>query len=994
MTQKNINRLIVPLRQLALSSTALAMTFTFCPAALAQSQPDTNPEAEQTDDDAPESLSLDTITVKGELRDSLAKSLDFKRNTTVVSDGILGSEIGSLPDISIAETLERITGVTAERFKGGSAAVSVRGLGPFLSATFFNGREVTSGSDGRDVNFGQFPSELIGGAVVYKSQQASFIEGGIAGNIELQTLRPLDFGRRSFQARAQLGINQAQQRVQSSNALSGRYTLSYIDQFDTPIGDIGLSIGGQLRDDTAPEDFFTTSSTFRPCTSFSSSPDNAGAGGNCNFSGTPDAPTGDAAEAFAAGQPGINAPFFFVSNQTIFRALDTEDDREAVIGSVQWQPTSQFDVNLDFQYSKRTDVERRSNLVIEEGRREITPIEISETGALLAYRGESRIENQNVFRVRDETFIGTGLNVEWQGERLKLTADFGYSSTDRNEDEFDNRVRTGDRVIFEIDSRGLEVPALTFVDVSEVEEDTGLPFDLNNGDIFDDQERVRRRLEFNNEEIISGRFDASYTFDGFINSVDAGLRYSERDRTRDDGIDTTFNAADGASLTEAGIASRLDIFPVEDLFSSARTDGLTDGLTFQAFDPIAFALAVLATSNDPEIANAGLNFGLDLIGNNLDLQDTDIDEDVFALYSQANYEGQALGIPFYGNIGIRGVRTKITSVGISSDLESVLNDDGTISLVVVDNGDQSINPPTLNVETNEFWNVLPSVNLILEPKEDFLLRFAVYSAIARPDPFLLTAALDLNDVDSFVATDTDASNFLQPQGNPQIEPLQSVNFDISAEYYLTDDTFLNFAFYHKLLQTGITNEVFDTTVNIDGTPTPLQTTRLANDDDRSRITGIEVAAQHVFSYLPGPLAYFGLQAGYNFADTNFETPDPTSIDGNALADFTTPASIPGFSRHSGNVQVFWENDKISARLAYRARSSFFRPFRMGSNRFNGANEFLDFSMAYDVNDWLQLRFSALNLTDELNQRFRPTVDGLAETNIDGRRFFIEARAKF
>ena len=159
----------------------------------------------------------DVIVVTGELSRSIENSLAAKRNLSVIGDAIIGDEIGDLPDLSVAETLERVVGVTSDRFKGGASELSIRGLGAFLGASFINGREVTSGSDGRDVNFGQFPSELINGAVVYKSQQASFIEGGVSGIIELQTLRPLDFGKRRLQVLGLLGI-QVVSRIEGGRA--------------------------------------------------------------------------------------------------------------------------------------------------------------------------------------------------------------------------------------------------------------------------------------------------------------------------------------------------------------------------------------------------------------------------------------------------------------------------------------------------------------------------------------------------------------------------------------------------------------------------------------------------------------------------------------------------------------------------------------------------------------------------------------------------------
>lgn len=920
----------------------------------------------------------DVIIVKGELRDTLERSLEVKRNSTVVSDALVGSEIGNLPDLSIAETLERITGVTAERFKGGSSGVSVRGLGPFLAASFFNGREITSGSDGRDVNFGQFPSELIGGAIVYKSQQASFIEGGISANVELQTLRPLDYGRRRFQARAQLGINEAQQRVVDDNALSGRYTLSYVDQFDTGIGEIGIAIGGQIRDDTAPEDFYTSSSTYRPCNTI----EGVDQSNNCAFDGVgPDGGTGAVADAFAAGQDGINAPFYFVSNQYIYRALQTEDDRESIMAAIQWQPSPQWDINLDFQLSERSDLERRWNLVIADGRRDISPIEISPTGALLAHTGESRIENQAVYRTRDERFIAGGLNLEWQGDRLRVAAAVGYNRTDRDQDELDNRLRTNGRVTFALDQRGLEVPELTFLDTSGVSGTD--PLDLNDFEIYDDAARSRRRIEQIDDEILDFRLDANYQFDGFIESIDIGARYSERHRIQNDGIDSTATISDSEIPGNAGIiAARRDRFPVEDLFSTANSRGIVNGLTFATFDP---ELLFTAIAGDRDFGLSELDDG------DLDSSDTDLQEDVLAIYGQANFEGELFGLPIYGNFGVRGVRTTITSRGISTDLETMLDpgddpgpDDDTLVVSPVSGSE------TVNVETNEFWNVLPSANLIFELREDLLLRFAGYSAIARPNPSDMSAALNFNDS----ADLADLGDIVSAVGNPRIEPLRSINFDASLEYYINDDTALSAAVYHKILKTGFEAVTEELTLIVDGAPTPTLVGRRGNSDETSSITGFELSAQHVASYLPGFLSGFGFQMAYNYADTDFESPDVVVVSGNALADFTEPASIPGFSRHSGNATLFWENDRTSARVSYRARSSFFRPFRQGTNRFNDKTGFLDFSLSYDVTDFAELRFSALNLTDEKNLRFRPVPDSLAETNIDGRRYFIEARLRF
>jgi iron complex outermembrane receptor protein len=131
------------------------------------------------------------VVVTG-IRATQRSSIAVKRDSATIVDAIVNDEIGSQPDNSVGDTLERITGVTADRFKGNANELSVRGLGPTLSFSTFNGREVSTAGPDRSVAFQQFPSELVNGVLVYKTQQADFPEGGIAGVIDLRSIRPLD----------------------------------------------------------------------------------------------------------------------------------------------------------------------------------------------------------------------------------------------------------------------------------------------------------------------------------------------------------------------------------------------------------------------------------------------------------------------------------------------------------------------------------------------------------------------------------------------------------------------------------------------------------------------------------------------------------------------------------------------------------------------------------------------------------------------------------
>jgi TonB-dependent receptor len=920
----------------------------------------TDDQSDNSQDSASDEQSAEEIIVLGDIGRSIENSLATKRNLSVIGDAIVGDDIGDLPDLSVAETLERIVGVSADRFRGQSAEISIRGLGAFLGQSYINGRELTSGSDGRDINFTQFPSEIVNGAIVYKTQQASFIEGGVSGVIELQTLRPLDYGKSRIQVQGQVGYSDYEERVIDGQPFSTRFSASYVDQFDLGgLGELGISIGGQTRRDTAPEDAFFTSSTFRPCNTI----EGVDSSNNCSFLTDAD------------GNPSGASDTFFVSNQYIFRAVQSQRDLDAFIGAIQWKVSPNLEFNFDGQYSFRDDIEERSNLVIADGRRDITPIEISDSGALLAHTGESRIENQQVVFGREEEFIALGGNVKYTTGRFTISADIGYSKTERRQDEFDLRIRTNDRVIFQLDTRGVEVPVLTFLDVSDVEEDTGLAFDLNDHNIFTNGARARRRLENVDDEILALRLDGNYEFDGFLSSVDFGLRYADRQRIRDDGIDNNgISLLPGGYFSDAAIATRSTTFPVRNLFQGASTGGVTENLTFASFDALALFEAVTGS------LDAGLP-----TGSTLSPEDTDVTEETFAGYVQANFDTQLFGLPATGNLGLRAVRTETTSIGIGADLQTMPDPTDPQAIIVTPTGEV-----TINTERNDYWSFLPSANVSLELENDLLLRLAAYRAIARPDQESLSAGLSFDNQ----ADLADIGDIVSASGNPFLEPLESWNLDASLEWYASSTTSIFFAGYYKNLQTGIETDVSNLTINLDGVPTDLLIGRSVNSNDSSTLFGFEISVQHKFDYLPSPLDGFGVQFNYNFADSNFEFPDPTVVSGDALADFTTPANIPGFSRHTANANLYYEKGRISTRLAYRFRSEFFRPFRTSSNRFNDDQGFLDYSFSLNLFDGLQARFQVLNITDEPVIQNRPVNDSLAEASFGGTRYFIGLRGKF
>jgi len=219
------------------------------------------PAHAQTAEDA--ITEADEIVVVGTRR-VIQDSIALKRNSTQVVDGLSADEIGDLPALSIGEALESITGVAAHRENGGATEVSIRGLGPYLSSTVIIGRMVGNGSGDRSVNFSQFPSELMNKLAVFKSQDASQIEGGVAGQIQIDTLKPLEYGKRRIQGELKGNINpdQLNQKDTKAGDIGYRATLSFVDQFETGAGDIGFSLGAQVSDVSQPEAESRSTSNF------------------------------------------------------------------------------------------------------------------------------------------------------------------------------------------------------------------------------------------------------------------------------------------------------------------------------------------------------------------------------------------------------------------------------------------------------------------------------------------------------------------------------------------------------------------------------------------------------------------------------------------------------------------------------------------------------------------------------------------------------------
>jgi iron complex outermembrane recepter protein len=263
-------------------------------------------EAKPTDDST---VNLGEIKVTG-VRAAIQEAISVKQNSNEIVEAISAEDIGKLPDNSIAESLARLPGITAQRINGSATLVSIRGFSGDFNGTLLNGREQVSTGDNRAVEFDQYPSEIMAGVVVYKTPDASLVGQGISGTVDMQTVRPLDFSQRTISLSARGETNSNGSVNPNTDAQGYRIAAAYIDQYNDHT--LGLSIAyarqkSPVQDNRWEPYGYTTTSA-----------------------------TGD---AYVLGGGKVYAD-------------SIEGTRDSVMTTLEWRPNDQYASVLDLYYSK------------------------------------------------------------------------------------------------------------------------------------------------------------------------------------------------------------------------------------------------------------------------------------------------------------------------------------------------------------------------------------------------------------------------------------------------------------------------------------------------------------------------------------------------------------------------------------------------------------------------------------------------------------------
>ncbi|MBT1450783.1 TonB-dependent receptor [Glaciecola sp. XM2] len=926
----------------------------------------------QTETTANPDTNVEVVEVSGTRR-TIQDQIAIKRESTTVVDGLSAEDIGDLPALSIGEALESITGAASHRENGGATEITIRGLGPFLSATHINGREATNGTGDRSVNFSQFPSELMKKVAIYKTQDASMIEGGVAGVITLETLKPLDFGKQRFQAEVKANYNPDEGSVENSlhGDLGYRGTLSYVDQFEFDNGQaIGVTVGWQRQDISQPEGEYRSSSpTGSSLWACLNDPTNTNEGffksvagdcedpGNRGYQTRIDPTTGRAESA--------GTPYAWTGSSRSFRQNETSDERDALFLGLQFRPTDAWDINLDAQISDRTQAEARHDLIFLQKR--ATPgvtgqsLVTNDVGGILQWAGEERIESAGEQFSREENYRGGGIQIEhFFNDALTINADFSYSQTKREELQISNRGRTANRPLLSWEL-GDYIPNFTVTD-----------FDVTDINNFTDSLRTRIDRENAREnEIIGARLDFDYALEHDIfSSIQAGLRVSELTFLQFGG--NQGNGSRNEFLLNEGVASATDVlqgcqidFP-ESGFLSNVSDGdlITNiddrgnvvssgtGSSWATYDNVCFSQALVASQGgefaypELEYENAGT---------------IDVTEKTQSAYVMANFDTEMWGKFIRGNFGVRVVSSEVTSIGFRQGFDVLQNELGIFSLVSNDTIERIVGG-------GDYTEVLPSFNLVVDYSDDILLRAAIYRGMSRANPSNLSFSRTFQiDDDEAPESIEDLLVGINGSGNPDTQPLMSWNYDAAFEWYPNEDSILALGFYYKQFNGGFQQQTVLENFNIEGVDIALPITNSVTTDEKSDLVGLE--ASIAYRWDNG----LGVKIGYNYADTNFEFEDSlygdtfvTDLDGvttQLTEGIIPPGAVPGFSEHVFSGQLYYQIGEFDAALIYKYRSEYFQPFTSNGTRLRFVDEVgvWEARVSYRVNKNIRVKFEAINL---------------------------------
>ena len=947
------------------------------------------------------------VVVTG-IRAAMQSTMNLKRNADGFVDGIVAEDIGKFPDTNLAESLQRISGVSIDRNLGEGSRVTVRGVGPDLNMVLLNGRQMpTSAIDnlnGRSFDFANLASESISQIQVYKSSRADTPPGGIGATINIMTQRPFD--RPGMQASVGVkGVyDESVGRLPAGNKTGKSLTPELSGIYSNTFGMFGVAVSGSYQE--------------RNLGINSASLPNGWVGPTLGSDTTN-------VEALTAGAAGITnkpkASDIYLRPQNMnYTTRGTHRERTNGQLTLQFKPSNALITTLDYTYSQNKVHGKYNEMSVwfnngpSSGAWTNGPLasplvfatNIADRGAGAA--PEDLSNNGGDYGTKS-TNGSTGFNAQWKvSQDLKLNFDAHHSTAVSERDSpfgtnNDMGTATFNRATTSVDFTN-EMPILTVGTVgSSPHQVTGSWFQDGYQKMQIDQIQLGGKLALMESSNLNfGLASTKAKNRSLFKQVQQNGWGGAGDKTQDQGL-----------WKESSLPGYFG-----ELGGSSDSRLLSK---YYTFDLAAMRAAAIKSTGAPADFTPTLQ--------NPDWERLTTEKSK-SLYLQFNTEWELAGMPAHTGVGVRYEKTDV----VSSTLSTVPQ-----SIDWVSQNELNLNSggSAYVVGTGSYKHVLPSLDFDIDPRSDTKLRASYGETIGRPMYDQIIASTTLSN--SLGVTGVTGT-----AGNPGLKPVKSKNLDFSAEWYYNKQSMVSIGLFHKNLDNYAGNRVVQGTANVttpiggkywnqaiaatggacdvanttcirnyifrtfNGQPgvaatsltpnsfgviegkitgiagDPMVPTRVTTpvNEKSDTLKGVEFNIQHMFANTG-----FGVQANYTKVQSGLEFNNLGTTDQFALVGLSDSANLVGI----------YEDANWTVRAAYNWRDKFLvTPADSGRSnpRYTAAYGQLDLSVGYNISKQLSVQFEGINLTDETVRQYGRSETMVLYVAQSGPRYMLSARYKF
>ncbi len=874
------------------------------------------------------------IVISGQ-RAAIMSAQKIKKESEEIVDSIVAEDIGKLPDRSVSEVLQRVVGVSMDRimvrgdptrYSPEGSGVIIRGL-PYVSSQL-NGRESFSANGGRMLGFEDVSPELMAGVDVYKNPSAEQTEGAIAGLVNLRTAMPFDFKgyKVSLSAKAATSPLRGSTKPEYSGLVSNIW--------DTSFGRFGALLDLAHTESSLRTDSMTVD-PFYPATTKN-----------------------------AAGQYIATGKWF--PKAMGWKTLEFDRTRDGVYAALQWR-RGDLQSSLSLFHSRYKYFWSEFNIQASYNPydMQLANDQYDSSGALVYGTLRNSVSatgipmNANTrFSDRNSKTNELAWNLSWAlNDRWTLSTDLQLVKSKTA--SIDSTVATGINMPKQTFDLGGSLPRMVF----------------DQADLANLANPANYYWAFTMENLDKGtgdqkawKADARVRLDHPVfNDLRFGVRLTDREAT----TQNSNPAYHWAAVTQTWQAGSDGWQPLASLAYLSRFPGDTAVRPFSNFmggkstvSPLVMPTMDAAAGFPGSyqklhdyaklLCEEAHGVGSDVCkGNSIPWSPATFDPNDFAglnrqkektqaAYAQLRFGFDDWKMPLDGNVGLRLVQTKNRADGAAVFTADPPPAAGAPTEIAPTPVFASFSTPLQT--SNDFTNVLPSLNLRLKASEQLQYRFAAAQAISRPEFSKLQAYTTLkqeylrHDVNG-VPTIYGLKLTGEAKGNPLLKPVRSNQFDLTGEYYFSRTGSLTVAAFDKELKDIILNQTSTTAVKAgDGRSFTFITTAPVNGA-KGWARGMEFAFQRYLDMLPGWLSGFGLQANYTRANSKqdrYNAVYSTYCNTGAGADNLnlningcdtdgrsfTGLPMTNISKHTANLALLYDYGPVSARVAYNWRSKY------------------------------------------------------------------------